>query len=400
MNTLTGIEAERVVQILKHVSDRLQLLCYVPTKPDETILQELRNGATIELLQRQWEAEEQLKNLNDGAFADMGGRDISVIKSAHRAVRALSRQLLTDPESLNVLINKKRPEERRNLPNMAHFFGKLPPIGFETNSPESNANAQTNFITYLNDLSAFIQQRLTTTVEDEAANRTILQDLTEKERHAEESKIALESKFKEITEEKAAVTFGLDSTLKKLELELQDLKSSNKVEIDLIQVEMGEAINKAAVDHDLKMRQLHDHVDGLERQLADVVEKNREEEQRLRKDKTRAEHALNNKIAQYDADMLSRKAYYDKLLGEYTAELEEYHVLCEYFERVDLDSAHEVSESARLRLVETREAYGMMFLNHAAAKIQALWRGKIVHYNYQKSKKGKKGGGDKKGKKK
>ena len=38
------------------------------------------------------------------------------------------------------------------------------------------------FIKYLNELRSQVLQRLTTTVEDEAANRTLLHDLTEKER--------------------------------------------------------------------------------------------------------------------------------------------------------------------------------------------------------------------------
>lgn len=41
-------------------------------------------------------------------------------------------------------------------------------------------------------------------------------------------------------------------------------------------------------------------------QVSEVVEKNREEEQRLRKDKTRMESTLNATIAKYDEDMASR----------------------------------------------------------------------------------------------
>lgn len=401
MNTLTGIEAERVVQILKHVSDRLQLLCYVPNTPDESLLDELDNTATIECLQRQWDAEEQLKNLNESAFSDLGGRDIAVIKASHRAVRALTRQLLVDPQSVEVLMNRKSAEERKNLPSLSKFVGKLPPIGQEPQQlsvgPESEASALSNFITYLNDLCFFVHKRLITTVEDEAANRTILQDLTERERDAEEKKVALDSKLKETTEQKAAETFGLDSTLKKLELELQDLKSSNKVEIDLIQVEMGEAIKKAEVDHDLRLRHLHDQVDGLEKQLDDMTRNNRDEETRLRKEKTRAENILNNKIAQYDADMSSKKAAYDELLREFQAEQAEHSELNEYFKRVDLDCAHDQSEQRLLQLVVRREDYALMCLG-IVSRIQALFRGFALR-NANKAKKGKdKKGKDKKGK--
>jgi len=367
-------------------------------------LDELENTATIECVQRQWEAEEQLKNINDSAFSDLGGRDIAVIKASHRAVRGLTRQLLVDPQSVEVLMRRKNPEERKNLPSLTKFVGKLPPIGQEPQQlsagvgPESDGNALTNFITYLNDLCFFVHKRLITTVEDEAANRTVLQDLTERERDAEEKKVALDSKLKETTEQKAAETFGLDSTLKKLELELQDLKSSNKVEIDLIQVEMGEAIKKAEVDHDLRMRHLHDQADALEKQLDDMTRNNRDEETRLRKEKTRAENILNNKIAQYDADMSSKKTAYDELLREFKEEQVEHTELSEYFKRVDLDCAHDESEQRLLQLVLRREDYALTCLG-IVRKIQALFRGFALR-NANKAKKGKDKKKDKKGKKK
>ena len=50
-----------------------------------------------------------------------------------------------------------------------------------------------------------------------------------------------------------------------------------------MQKEMAEAINKATADHELRMRQLQDRVDAMERSVNEVVSKNKEEEQRMRK---------------------------------------------------------------------------------------------------------------------
>ena len=50
-----------------------------------------------------------------------------------------------------------------------------------------------------------------------------------------------------------------------------------------MQKEMTEAINKATADHELRMRQLQDRVDAMERSVTEVVTKNKEEEQRMRK---------------------------------------------------------------------------------------------------------------------
>ncbi len=91
------------------------------------------------------------------------------------------------------------------------------------NRPEVQSEEFTKFIHYLIELKEHMYSRLTTTVEDEAANRNILHDLTEKERHLEESKDALQSKLDEVREEKERVIFGLDQTMRKLQLELQDI---------------------------------------------------------------------------------------------------------------------------------------------------------------------------------
>ena len=202
MNTLTGIEAERVVQILKHASDRLKLLSYIPSVWDDDVLEELTSEASSTVLKRYWTAEEQLKDLSDGSYADAGGRDISVIKQAHRAARAACRTLQSDRESLQILMDSR---------------------------PESQSESSSKFIRYLNDLTSHVHSKLTTTVEDEAANRTLLHELTERERHTEESRDALQAKLAEVCEEKDRVTFGLDQTLRKLQVELQDLNSHNKV---------------------------------------------------------------------------------------------------------------------------------------------------------------------------
>ena len=76
---------------------------------------------------------------------------------------------------------------------------------------------------YLNELKTQVLARLTTTVEDEATNRTQLHELTERERHYEESRDILQTKLKELREEKEQVTQGLDLTLRKLQAELSEI---------------------------------------------------------------------------------------------------------------------------------------------------------------------------------
>ena len=61
-------------------------------------------------------------------------------------------------------------------------------------------------------------------MEDEAANRTMLHDLTERERQFEDSREILQTKLNELRLEKGEVSMSLDQTLRKLENELNEIQ--------------------------------------------------------------------------------------------------------------------------------------------------------------------------------
>eukprot|EP01041_Mallomonas_annulata_P006202 gene6202-12568_t len=375
MNTLTSIEAERVLQILRHAVDRLHVLSYLPVEWDGQLLGDLTVPPVIGSLERLWDYEEQLKSVLDHMSPEMGGRDISITKQLHRYTRAACRNLQADRDSLQILMTR----------------------------PESRADDFTKFINYLNELKSHVHAKLTTTVEEEAANRTLLHDLTEKERLTEESREALQAQLADIREEKERVTFGLDQTLRKLQLELQDLTQLNKVEMEAVQKDMNEAVGKATADHDLRMKQLQDQVEGMERQLNELTERSREEELRLRKDKGRVETALSAKIAQYDEDMDARRKNLEDLQRSFDEETLQFGVLKEYFDKVDADLNRNTEEEDILAAVARRETYGDRLLGRAVSMIQKIARGRRARAEYaklkakqRKSKKGKKG---KKGKK-
>lgn len=89
MNTLTGIEAERVDQILQHALLRLELLSFVPAADDEALLAQLSCVPVSAALDRLWLAESQLAEIFDASA--LGGRDVFTVKAAHRAVKACCR---------------------------------------------------------------------------------------------------------------------------------------------------------------------------------------------------------------------------------------------------------------------------------------------------------------------
>mmetsp|Transcript_19595 Transcript_19595/g.20305 ORF Transcript_19595/g.20305 Transcript_19595/m.20305 type:complete len:373 (-) Transcript_19595:113-1231(-) len=367
MNTLTAIEAERVVQILRFASDRLQILANLPLIRDDNLLCDIENPAVSTAIEKQWIAEELLRNSSEISTTEIGGKDIALLKKMHKSSRNTCRNLLAENITLKTIMNK----------------------------PETSKDTMNNFIKYLNELKTHVHQKLTTTVEDEAANRTQLHDLGEKERQTEESRDALQTKLNEIREEKDKVTFALDQTLRKLQFELHDLTHINKVETDAVNREMSEAISKANSDHELRMKQLNDQVEGLERQLSDLMEKNKEEEQRLRKEKSRAEVALSARITQYDEDMLSRQETIQKLESLYTNELKEYQILKEYFDKIDADLGRQHEEEDIIDAVARRHDFAMGIMTRAAIMIQSCIRAKIARVEVEKlrakSKKGKKG---------
>lgn len=365
MNTLTGIEAERVNQILKHAVERLQILAYVPTVWDDDLIVDIKCQPVLNSLERLWMSEEQLKDVDLSAG---GGKDIALVKQNHRSARALCRNFLADRPSLQVIMER----------------------------PELQSEDFSKFIKYLTELRSQVLSRLTTTVEDEAANRIMLHDLTERERHYEESRDVLQTKLNELRAEKEQVSHGLDSTLRKLQAELSEITQHNTLEIESVQKEMNEAINKATADHELRTRQLQDRVDAMERQVNEIVEKNKEEEQRMRKDKSRIESALNAKIAQYDEDMQSRTAQLNELNAEFEKESREYALLKEHFDKIDADISRNEEEEDILAAVQRRANYGAAVLFRAAANLQKMLRGKrdreivIKLKSKSKGKKGKK----------
>jgi len=366
MNTLTGIEADRVNQILKHACEQLHVLSYVPSAWDDDLVSALTCQPVITSLGKTWMAEEQLKTLGDEAGGDVGGgKDIQLIKQAHKMNRATCRNLMADRESLQILME--------NRPEVGSRSGEGEEIGANAVSSEEYHR----FMKYLQELNSQIYTRMITTVEDEAANRTLLHGLTERERLMEETRDALQAKLNEVRAEKEHVTFSLDQTTRKTQVELQGIKASNSNELETVQREMGDAVGKATTDHEIKMRQLQDQVGGLQRTVAETIEKNREEEQRLRKDKGRAEHALNAKIAQYDADMSAKNNTLKELNALLEAETAEFAQLREHLDKTDADTKLREEEEFILDAVKRRRAFGDAIVNRYVIRIQALVRGKI-----------------------
>ncbi len=195
MNTLTAIEAERVNQIMLNVIDRLQILSFIPINWDDDIVVDIKCQPVLNSLEKLWMCEEQLKDI-DMSMGANGAKDITILKQTHRVCRATCRNFIADRPSLQALMNRPEIQSRDD-------FAK--------------------FIKYLNELRSQVMQKLTTTVEDEAAHRALLHDLTEKERQYEESRDILQSKLNDLRQEREHVCTGYDQMIHKLQHELQEI---------------------------------------------------------------------------------------------------------------------------------------------------------------------------------
>lgn len=371
MNTVTAIEAERVAQIINNTVDRLRLLSLVPHTVDIETLADIEAPAVLYAIQRQFQAEDYLASEVRDSSLDIAGRDIAKMKKMHRAIRATCRIMQAERGSLTAL--QSRPEVQNE-----DFL---------------------KFIRYLEELRGQVNGRMTTTVEAESTGRTLLYDLAERERQAEDSREAIQNKLAEVKEEKDRVLDALNKSFKRLQLELHDLTQQNKAEVEAVNKEMGEAIAKATSDHEIRMKQLQDQLEGLTRQLHEVAERNREEELRLRKEKNRAESALSAKITQFDQDMESRNTIITDIEANLKQDTEEYNILKEYFDKVDADLNREREEQRILDAVKKRFAFSIRCCDFAAIQIQKIARARKARQEVSKLKSKKGGKKGKKGKK-
>jgi hypothetical protein len=194
MNTLTKIEAERVNQIMEHAIKRLDILSYIPTTWDDDLVVDVKCPPILSSLEKLWMGEEQIKDI-DMSMGANGAKDITLLKQVHRQTLTVCRNLMSDPPTLDIL--KSRPETR--------------------------AEEVMKFIAYLNELQKLVSEKLTTTVEDETAQRTQFQVLTEQERTLEENKEIIQTKLNELREQRELECTALDNTLRKLRHELQEV---------------------------------------------------------------------------------------------------------------------------------------------------------------------------------
>ena len=386
MHKLTNMEAQRVITVLEDTLDRLTFLSYVPSSPDDDLLESLSLSGVVPpvrgSLQSQWQLEEghqvMLGRSKEGMFLGKPGGEsasLEVVDQLHQATRTLCRNLRKSPVAVEVLYSNHTQQRS------PHFL---------------------SFLSNLEDLTKVMFRKLSTTVEEEITNKNLLQDLTDRERTAEDERDALQQTLEMQRGERDREVAVLDQTLTKLRAELQDITQSNQMEMQSIKQKMKENIEKADNEHLQRSKRLQDKLDQMTTDLANSSATHDEAEKALRKKKERLEADLSSLVLKYDSDMAEKLKQIQELEKQKKDETEQLITLEEHFRKIDANSAKQTDEEEILRKFKKRIQDATSYCDSKAMKIQALTRGVQCRGEVAKmlSKKGKKGGGGKKGKKK
>ena len=383
MHKVTSAEAQRVIAVLDDALDRLTHVSRLSKEPDAQFLERLpADGAegVRKAAEAVWQSEARLRSRRLLPAGNASPTDAGEVRPESESemedlvcdhVRALCREVRGAPAARAAFVDAQLWDE-----------------------------AAVDFINNVSQLKGVVYWHLSTTIEEEAANRELLHDLDERAQGSERERDRLQSALNALRSERDREVSALDQTLRKLRAELGDLAASNEQEVDGIEKGMKDEIAASSGEHDAEKKRLEDALAALNRALAEGSDEHRELENTQRRLKARKENDINLVIAQYDEAMLAKQREIEDLRGKMEVEKEEFKDLEEHFNRVDAHAARRTAEEDRLEELRKCEAEAVGMLGGAALLIQSLVRTRQQRAEFFKvsAKKGKKGKG--KGKKK
>jgi hypothetical protein len=255
-------------------------------------------------------------------------------------------------------------------------------------------------VAFLRELSGITFRRLSTTVEEEAANSKTLRELSEKEKLSEKEREGLQQNLEFQRAEKEREVALLNQQISKLRSELHDITRTNEIEVANIEQGAKENVESARAAHEKAVEERKTETDRLTQDIAKLVGDNQVAETAMRKKKTKLETDLTHRIKLYDTDMGAQQKLIDDLTAKFEEESAELKILQDHFDMVDANAATEKAEEALIAEIKALDLEADTYLGNAATQIQKIARGKIdravVLKLMKKSKKGKKGKGKKK----
>lgn len=376
MHKLTNTEAQRVMSVLEETVDRVSFMALVPTKADAELLDELAKLGDAQLtamLEQQWELEENYERIclgqRPGAVTlGESSAEEETKQELCASTRALCRLLGKNDAAIDVL-RRQAASTTLPTPTMAEF--------------ERN----------LRELKAITFRKLSTTVEEDAANKRLLQELTEKERQAAEEATALQQTLETQRAEREREISAQEETLAKLRAELDEVTTKSEAKMEACRTQADADLAKAAAQHQENMARAAETNAKLQAELDETSQANRESEAVLRKKKERAEADLKALIDKYHHDIDDVKRQTEELKAKMAEEAEELRILEEHFAKVDANEARKNDEEALLDAFAARCRRADAILGDAATTIQKVVRGRQLrgYIRQLMAKKGKKG---------
>ncbi|KAG9413316.1 hypothetical protein AC1031_012535 [Aphanomyces cochlioides] len=370
MNKLTNVESQRVMSVLGDMLDRLNYLTYVPLKHDGHLVRRLEeNGVGVvgELLQQLWQLDEGYDGLDDNA-----PRKGDVLSKIKQVVRSICRQMRENPVVVTT------------------FFGTTSAV------PVNPGDDVMTLIKFLSELTDLTYTQLSKTVEDEATKRDMMENVYNRRKQAEDDLVQLREKLSDLRKTKEDDLSHLDVQMQKLKGELQTINKTTENELQLIQTQVKDTLDKAFEQQNAEMQALQEKYSQLEQNLQKDTTEHRDIEEALRKAKCKVAVEVKSTIEKYDQDMLAITSDIDNLQDTYSREQKEFRELSEHFVKIDEEQARIEEEEKILEAIREEERRQVQKLHDAATRIQSVWRGTMVRREMAAKKK--KGG--KKGKKK
>ncbi|KAM9526947.1 dynein regulatory complex protein 10 isoform 1-T1 [Guaruba guarouba] len=242
----------------------------------------------------------------------------------------------------------------------------------------------------------FMRERLLTSPVEEEGKIQFVEDISLQIKTHTEAITALQAKLAAAIQTREDEISKKDNIIKDLKTRIQDLATDSKVSFQRIKEEGDKQQEVELQASQSRCAGLQQDIEQLQRQLTVLVGEHRASELALRKRKCRLEMEIWNWVQKYDTDMAEKQAEYEEVDAAYAEEKAQLSLLTEKHALLLQEYTQIEEERKMLREKEEEALKELITKNHAAARIQALWRGYLVRCLYKPKKKKGKG---KKGKK-
>ena len=357
MNRLTQIEAARVISVLQTTSDKIKTLLdlhlesITPDIPPDIVPEELLS----ELLKH--------KQLDDNLT--------ELIENSKEFKQPGHLQKVKDNKSEIREAEEKIKESAIRLERTLHQY---PDAMNKLLSPDHRSESAKQFIEIFKLLVDLSKVRLETTVEEANEKSKRMEVLRDRESKFAQDKDALQKEKEEEEKIHGKELQALKDNEYRLTITLTKIKAENKTfeakcQSDL--ATMTEALNQ---QHKQRMEELRAENERLQEELKTVMQENRAAEKEVRKTKQQTSQDVENRISNYDSQMLEKRNQYIRAGEKLENERKQITELQEKIAELDRRAKIDEFQAQLDEKIEQEKAAAKLKRHRQIALIQALYR--------------------------